>query len=111
MKPFKTLALTFTFLMFLGIGTGFSQSGWSTSRWYAKEGRSSVQTSYQKQWNAYYGRYVSVRYCRKLNWYREWHAGYIYYWRYDNYYGRYQWAREWKEGYFWYCTWSGWYQC
>lgn len=98
-------------LMFLGIGSTFGQSGWSTQRHYARRGESSIQTNYQTVWNPFYNRWVNVRTCRQLNWYQEYYAGYVYFWRYNNVYGNYQWVSEYQEGTFWYCTWSGWYNC
>lgn len=98
-------------VVFTGQLSLFAQSGWNSERYYAYRGKQTTETTYDKVWNNYYGRYVSVRYCRKLNWYQEYHSGYIYYWRYNSNNGRYQWVSEWKEGSFWYCIWSNWYTC
>jgi hypothetical protein len=111
MKTLKKSILTILILFFFAISSTFAQSGWSSGNYYAYKGRSVIQTTYQNEWNSYYGRYVNVKYCQKLNWYQEYHSGYVNYWRYNSYYGRYQWVTEWKEGSFWYCTWSNWYTC
>lgn len=106
----KKLLLLLSFSLFLGIAVQ-AQSSWQSGRYYASKGQTTTETTYKNQWNSYYGRYVNTRYCRQLNWYQEYHSGYVYYWQYDPYYNSYRWASEWKEGYFWYCTWSGWYAC
>lgn len=106
MKTLKKAILTLALLFGLAIGAS-AQSRYNTGRYYAYQGQSTTQTSYQNEYNAYCNCYVTVRYCRQLNWYQEWHSGYIYYW--NSYTG--QWYSEWKQGTFWYCTWSGWYRC
>lgn len=87
-----------------------AQSGYSTGNWYAYQGQSTIETTYKSVWNDFNG-WQNVRYCRQLNWYQEWHAGYVYYWQWDSFHGQYRWKRQWKEGNYWYCTWSDWYVC
>jgi hypothetical protein len=111
MKTIKKTILLTALFGFLAVSTTFAQSGWNSSNYYAYRGQSSIQTSYQTEWNSYYGMYVNVKYCQKLKWYQEYHSGYVYYWQYDSYSGQYKWKSQWKEGNFWYCTWSGWYRC
>ena len=111
MKLLKKTLPIYCLLLMMTIGTAFSQSGWRTSRWYASAGESRTETTYKREWNAYQRCYQSVRYCRQLSWYQEWHAGYIYYWRYNASTGSYQWVSEWQQGNFWHCNWSGWYPC
>lgn len=85
------------------------QTVYSASRWYGFEGESRVEKKYEWTWNGY--QYVNLSYCRRLDWYREWHSGYIYFWQWDSYIGYYRWVSQWQEGSFWHCSWSAWYGC
>ncbi|MCB0550512.1 MAG: hypothetical protein KDD19_23285 [Phaeodactylibacter sp.] len=107
----RRVLIVFSLLLAVSLTPTDAQSSWQSGRYYASRGQTATQTTYRNEWNTYYGSYVNARYCRKLNWYQEYHSGYVYYWRYDPYYNSYRWASEWKEGYFWYCTWSNWYGC
>ncbi len=104
MKLLRNLLLTVIFTVGLAIGAE-AQSGWSTGNYYAYQGESRIDYTYNNEYNFYCNCYVTVRYCRQLNWYQEYHSGYVYVW------GPNGWYTQWQEGYFWYCTWTGWYVC
>lgn len=106
MKLLKRLFITLT-LSLLFTATTAAQSGWNSGSFYAYQGQSITETAFQNEYSPFCNCYVTVRYCRQLNWYQEYHSGYIYLWNYNT--G--QWYTEWKEGYYWYCTWSRWYAC
>jgi|SRR6056297_2525583 len=103
MKALKRLLLVFSFTVISLIS--YSQSGWSTGRYYAYQGQSTTQYQYKTVYDYWCKCYKTVKYCRQLNWYQEYRSGYVYYW------GPSGWYSQYREGYFWYCTWSGWYSC
>lgn len=99
----KRIILILLFALLSNIG--ISQSGWSAGNYYAYQGESVTQTSYQPMWNSYCLCYQNVLACRQLTWYQEYFEGYIYIW------GPNGWYQEYRSGYYWYCYWSNWYIC
>lgn len=102
----KALKRTLLIALFAAMSViGYSQSGWTSGRYYAYQGQTTTQTQYKNVYNQWCNCWQTVRYCRQTNWYKEYRAGYVYYW------GQNGWYSKWEEGYFWYYTWSAWYQC
>jgi len=102
----KTLKKSILILIFTLISTfNFSQSGWNSGNYYAYQGGTETQTSYNTVYDRFCRCYVNVTYCRQLSWYKEYRSGYV------NYWGPNGWYTEYKEGYFWYCVWGNWYTC
>jgi hypothetical protein len=99
-------------VMFMLIAQHVSaQNGWQANTIYSVKGQTSTQTTWFTEYDRYTGFYYDVKYCRQLNWYEEYQAGQVYFWKYNSFTGQYYWASQRRQGNFWYCTWTGWKRC
>lgn len=101
---FKKLFLVL--ISFLLISVSIGQYQYQTNRWYAYQGQTYTDVTYRSVYNYNTNRYEYIKYCRTLNWYRQYYSGNVYY---QDIYGN--WYTQYNSGYFWYCTWTGWYRC
>jgi len=99
-KYFLTLLLVFGVFL-----SSFSQ--YMMNQYYAVRGENRTEVSYRNEYNYYTQTYQVVRYCRQINWQKQYYSGNVYY--YNPVYGT--WYTQWQSGHFWYCYWSNWYRC